>query len=201
MASGIGCVDVSLITRPHPPNPYRSFLSCSFWNIIHQAVPTCGLCCWIQIKLSGTSACTLVLHRTVPRDREEGRTEMSWHILYYYWGFPDGSGDKESTCNAGDTGHSGLIPGSGRSPGEENSNPLQYSCLENPMGRGAWWASVQRVAKSQTWLSNWTAAASLIIISHTSDTRYMVSFPIPHLQPSYNKLDSQQFSLDTKDQS
>ena len=142
--------DVSLITRPHLPNPNRSFLSCSFWDIIHQAAPTCGLCCWIQIKLSGTSACTLGLHRIVPRDREEGRTEMSWHIVYYYWGFPDGSAGKESTCNAGDTGHSGSIPGSGRSPGEGNSNPLQYSFLENPMDRGAWWASVQRVAKSQT---------------------------------------------------
>ena len=87
------------------------------------------------------------------------------------------------------------IPGSGRSPGEGNSNPLQYSFLENPMDRGAWWASVQRVAKSQTWLSNWTAAAAIIIISHTSDTRYMMSFPTAHLQPSYNKLDSQQFDL------
>ena len=45
-----------------------------------------------------------------------------------------------STCNTGDLG---LIPGSGRSPGEGNSNPLQYSCLENPMDGGAWWATVQ----------------------------------------------------------
>ena len=44
----------------------------------------------------------------------------------------------------------GSIPGSGRSPGEENGNPLQYSCLENPMDRGAWWATVHRVAKSWT---------------------------------------------------
>ena len=53
---------------------------------------------------------------------------------------------KESTCNAGDTG---LIPGSGRSPGEGHGNPLQYSCLENPMDRGAWQATVHRVAQSQ----------------------------------------------------
>ena len=46
---------------------------------------------------------------------------------------------KESTCNAGETG---LIPGSGRSPGEGHGNPFQYSCLENPMNRGAWWARV-----------------------------------------------------------
>ena len=48
-----------------------------------------------------------------------------------------------------------LIPGSGRSPRGGIGNPLQYSCLKNPMDRGAWWATVQRVAKSQTWLSNW----------------------------------------------
>ena len=46
---------------------------------------------------------------------------------------------KESACNAGDLG---LIPGSGRSPGEGNGNPLLYSCLENPMDRGAWWATI-----------------------------------------------------------
>ena len=50
---------------------------------------------------------------------------------------------KESTCNAGNTG---LIPGLGRSPGEGNGNPLQYSCLENPMDRGAWQATVHGVA-------------------------------------------------------
>ena len=57
---------------------------------------------------------------------------------------------KESTCNAGDLGS---IPGSGRSPGEGNGNPLQYSCLENPMDRGAWRAADHRVAKNQTLLS------------------------------------------------
>ena len=50
----------------------------------------------------------------------------------------------------------GLIPGPGISPGEENGNPLQYSCLENPMDRGAWWATAHGVAKSQTRLSNFT---------------------------------------------
>ena len=64
-------------------------------------------------------------------------------------GFPGGSDGKELAWNAGDLG---LIPGSGRSPGEF---PLQYSCLENPMDRGTWRATVQRVAKSQTWLSDY----------------------------------------------
>ena len=58
---------------------------------------------------------------------------------------PGGSGGKASACNAGDLGS---IPGSGRSPGEGNGTPLQYSCLENPMDRGAWWATVHGVAES-----------------------------------------------------
>ena len=53
---------------------------------------------------------------------------------------------KEFICNAGDVGS---IPGSGRSPGEENSNPSQYSCLGNPKDRGAWWAKIHRVAKTE----------------------------------------------------
>ena len=60
-------------------------------------------------------------------------------------GFPSGSNGKESSYNAGDLG---LIPGSGRYPGEGHDNPLQYSCLENPMDRGTWWATVPRIAKS-----------------------------------------------------
>ena len=58
--------------------------------------------------------------------------------------------NKESACNSGDTGDTSLIPGSGRSPGEGNGNPLQYSCLEKSMDRGAWWATVHEVAKSWT---------------------------------------------------
>ena len=52
---------------------------------------------------------------------------------------------KESACNAGAKGDVGSVAGSGRSPGERNGNPLQYSCLENSMGRGAWWATVHGV--------------------------------------------------------
>ena len=74
-------------------------------------------------------------------------------VLFVLLGFPVGSEVKVSACNAGDTG---LIPGLGRSLGEGNGNPLQYSCLENPMDRGAWWATVHRVAKSQTQLSDFT---------------------------------------------
>ena len=55
-------------------------------------------------------------------------------------------------ASAGDAGDSGSVPGPERSPGEGYGNPLQYSCLENPMDRGAWWATVHEVAKSQTQL-------------------------------------------------
>ena len=68
-------------------------------------------------------------------------------------GFSDRSSVKESTCNARDIRDAGSIPGSGRSPGEGNGDPLQYSCLENSMGGGAWWATVHGVAKSQTQLN------------------------------------------------
>ena len=77
-------------------------------------------------------------------------------------GFPSGSVGKESTCNAGDTGDAGLIPVLGRSPGGEHGNLLQYFCLENPMDRGAWWATVNGVAKSQTQLSMHTHTFSFV---------------------------------------
>ena len=57
---------------------------------------------------------------------------------------------KEPACNAGDTRDMGSIPRLGRSPGGGHGNPLQYSCLENPVDREAWWAAVHRVAQSRT---------------------------------------------------
>ena len=76
--------------------------------------------------------------------------QTSIFIVAYslYQGFPSGSEVKASACNAGDLG---LIPGSGRSPGEGNGNLLQYSYLENSMDGGAWWATfIHGVAKSWT---------------------------------------------------
>ena len=79
------------------------------------------------------------------------------HRFFYLYtfnlGFPGGSEVKVSACSAGDLGS---IPELGRSPGEGNGSPLQYSCLENPMDGGAWWATVQGVAESQTQLSDLT---------------------------------------------
>ena len=76
-------------------------------------------------------------------------------ISHHIWGFPGGSDGKASACNVEDPGS---IPGSGRSPGEENGNPLQYSCLENSMDEGAWWVTqsmgLQRVGHD--WVTSLT---------------------------------------------
>ena len=81
-------------------------------------------------------------------------TKTEDNPLPYYKDFPGGSDGKASVYNAGEPG---LIPGSGRFPGEGNSNPLQYSCLENPMDGGAWQATVHVIAKSRTRLSYFTS--------------------------------------------
>ena len=68
--------------------------------------------------------------------------------LCIYMGSPGGSSGKEFATNAGDVRDIGLIPGSGRSPGGEDDNPLKHACLENPMDRGTWRATVHRVNMS-----------------------------------------------------
>ena len=80
----------------------------------------------------------------------------NWLPTFGDWGsrdFPGGWDGKASACNVGNLG---WIPGLGRSPGEGNSNPFQYSCLENSMDRGARQATILGVTKSQTWTSDWT---------------------------------------------
>ena len=89
-------------------------------------------------------------------------SELSGYVDWYLpWileyalpllGFSWWLGCKESACSAGATGDVGSIPESGRSPGGGHDNPLQYSCLKNPMNRGAWQVTVHGVTKSQTWL-------------------------------------------------
>ena len=99
----------------------------------------------------------------VPRSKLKVCPQGAWHDYSSIWvlkmsrifipklGFPGDSDGKESACNVGDLG---LIPGLGRSPGEGTGNLLQYSCLENPMDRGAWRARVHGVIKSWTQLSD-----------------------------------------------
>ena len=125
------------------------------------------------MSLAVTSAPTLAVDSAQERSQHRGAGLQSWevkqhriltgsleHLNYILpevsvssavLGSPGGPDSEESACNEGDRG---LIPGSGRSPGEGRGNPLQYSRLENPMDRGAWRATVHGVAKSQTRLSD-----------------------------------------------
>ena len=86
--------------------------------------------------------------------------------LYNMKGFPGGSDSKAPVCSAGDLDS---FPGLGRSPGEGNGSPLQYSHLENPMDRGAWWATVHGVAKSWTRLRD-----STFIFFHNMKKLYVI---------------------------
>ena len=90
-----------------------------------------------------------------PREQQKGKRgggacfySSVFFLIPVIVGFPGASDSEESACNAGDLG---LIPGLGRSPGEGNGFPLQYSCLGNPMDRGAWQTAVHGVSKSRTW--------------------------------------------------
>ena len=84
----------------------------------------------------------------VPWTTRRSNQSILKEISPEYSAFPGGSDGKQSTCNAGDLAS---IPGLARSPGDGNGNPLQYSCLENPMDRGTWQATVLGVIKSQTY--------------------------------------------------
>ena len=81
-------------------------------------------------------------------------------------GFPAGSDSKASACNAGDLGS---IPRWERAPGEGNGNPLQYSCLGNPMDRGAWWATVHGVAELDTTLQAGTSGLVYLPPEHRDE--------------------------------
>ena len=94
---------------------------------------------------------------------------LAVHLL----NFPGSSVGKESACKAGDAGS---IPGLGRSPGEGNGNPLQYSCLVNPMDRGAWRATVHRVTKNQTQLRQ--------LITHSTNFSKGLKKKETHLTPT-----------------
>ena len=130
-----------------------------------------------RVRYDGTNTCTaftfykcMCIHRYVYifffyslpfTDHCKMLNIVLYAIQQILAGFPGGSEVKASACNARDLGS---VPGSGRSPGEGNGNPLQYSCLANPMGGGAWWAIVHGVAKSRTRLSDFTCTFTLSIL-------------------------------------
>ena len=102
----------------------------------------------------------------------EKKAELYYLIIQM--GFPGGSDGKESACNAGDTD---LIPGLGESPREGNDYPLQYSCLENPMDQGAWWATTSKCPKlyqksnKTVGKSTYNAYESIIFLYRVGQTR------------------------------
>ena len=102
-------------------------------------------------------------------------------------GFPGDSDGNESSCSVGDPG---LIPGLGRSPRKGNSNPLQYSCLKNPMKGGAWQSIVHVVAKGQTWLSDFTFFLSMLhdISFHKSKNTRTYYMLYNHSQTTYPRV-------------
>ena len=99
----------------------------------------------------GTEASFRLWQAALTTGHISGQSRATADLRPPYKGFPHSSVGKSSACNAGDRAS---IPWSGRSPGKENGNPLQYSCLENLMQRGALWAIVRGIAKSWTWLSD-----------------------------------------------
>ena len=109
-------------------------------------------------------------------------TELNWYIQLR---FPGSTMVKDLCANAGDTRDAGSTPGLGRSPGEGNGNPLQYSCLENSMNRGALWATVLGITKSHTPLSNWAQRKHIIGILYVIWNIYVQSLKgmnLCHLQ-------------------
>ena len=98
-----------------------------------------------------------------------------WCIHLHLLGLPRWLSSKECVCQYK---RHGLIPGLGRSPGERNGNPLQYSCLGNPMDREAWWATVHGVAKSQTWFSAELSnnSLNLLVFSAALEVVWQVNF-------------------------
>ena len=94
------------------------------------------------------------------------------YLLYSLGSFLGGAVVKNPPANAGDARDMGLISGSGRSPEGGNGNPIQYTCLENPMDGGAWWGTVHGVTKSQTWLST-----SPLILTHMVKAKDAAKYP------------------------
>ena len=116
-----------------------------------RACSLCSLVCDVPRASPSYTAVSGWRWRWARRTGLSARLPVDVREVWLFWlpprvmrGFPGGSDSKESACSAGDPG---WTPGSGRSPGEGNGHPLQYSCLGSPMDRGAWWARVHGVAK------------------------------------------------------
>ena len=114
---------------------------------------------WLRLHTSNAGDAGSILHRgtEIPHTTWCGQN---------IWGFLGGASDKEPACQC-DVRDTGSIPKLGRSPGEGNGNPFQYSCPENYIDRGAWWATVHKIAKSQTWLTWLNMHARIYVFTRT----------------------------------
>ena len=146
-------MEAGLYTNPIHLRPQRPRVPSSKWGWQSDTPPSCaggtaqksspGYL--VNSRFSIWGSCLYCLNTAtgsaplLPREEAHSLGGFYW-CLFSYHGFPC----KESACNVGDVGS---IPALGRSPGEGNGNPSQYSCLENPMDRGAWWATVHGVVK------------------------------------------------------
>ena len=135
------------------------FSDCKFWQAL------CEL--WSQCHFLHQFLCNIICvwrkwqPTPVFLPGESDMTEWLHFTSLQCVSFPGGSDGEESACNAGDLG---LIPGLGRSPGERNGYPLQYSCLQSSKDRGAWWTTIPGIAKSQTGLSDFTICGHHVAI-------------------------------------
>ena len=134
-----------------PPILFSSAVDCASFSNIHRYLLSAHFGVR-QLKFSDTkvdSAFPQEAHSLVSPKKMtrllKNISATSFLLSISHYCFPGGSDGKESACNAGNLGS---VPGLGRSPGERNGNPLQDSCLENPMDRGAWWATVHGVTKN-----------------------------------------------------
>ena len=132
------CMKVKSFSRPTLCDPMDCSLpGSSIHGIFEARVLEWGAIAFSNLISLGTKKMQdKIIFLYVYLDLSNRRSSM---IKLRYLGFPSGSDGKESACNSGDPGS---IPGSGRSPREGKGTPLQYSCLETPIGRGAWWATV-----------------------------------------------------------
>ena len=123
-------------------NDILLFLDLSIWDIIG----------WLLV-MEGKDIKFFIYHLHLPIRVVHilGLNHIQCIHHYVYINILHNSDDRATACNVGDPGS---VPGSGKPPGEGNGNPLQYSCLGNPMDRGAWWATLHGVAKSETRLSD-----------------------------------------------
>ena len=138
-------------------SPFRSAHSFTLQDVLSFISPFESVACHqLDTRQTCSSENQLILKSSLKTVEQPLLLVHCKNEMKVCWGlqdFPGGSDGKASVYNLGDLG---FIPGSGRSPGEGNGKPLQYYCLENPMDRGAWQATVHGVAKSWTRLSDFT---------------------------------------------